>query len=99
MYDTVNSSHLFDTGSVVELSEVLADVQIVSLVLPQLDHVRVELQLQLGILGVFKESRGDLLGNDLCSDVILGGKTESHLLQNQFNFLFPLHGAVGFNLN
>ena len=80
------------------MSEVLADIQIVALVLTQLDHVTVELQLQVGILGVFEESRGDLLGDDLSPDVVLGGKTESHLLQDQFDFLFPLHGAVCFNL-
>ena len=47
---------LLDAGSVVHLSEVAADLEVIPLVLTQLDHVAIELQFELGVLGVLEES-------------------------------------------
>merc|ERR1719239_479292 len=47
---------LLDAGSVIDLSEVAADLEVVPLVLTQLDHVTIKLQLELGVLGVLEES-------------------------------------------
>jgi hypothetical protein len=47
--------YLLDGGSLMNLSIVLANVQIISLVM-SLNHVTIELQLHISIFGILKES-------------------------------------------
>jgi hypothetical protein len=44
---------------------VTADAEVVVVVLPQLDHVAIELQLELVVLLVLEKSSGDFLGDNL----------------------------------
>ncbi len=45
----------------------------------------VELEFEFVILAVLEETSGDLLGDDLGADVVLGGETQAHLLQDQLH--------------
>ena len=47
---------LLDAGSVIHLSKVPADVQVVPLMLAKFNHVSVELELQIRVFGIFKKS-------------------------------------------
>ena len=87
-----------NAGRVEDGSEVLADVEVGSLVLVQLDHVLVELELERLLFLLLEEADVDLLGDDLGPDVVLGCQAEAHLLQDQLHLLLALHGAIGFNL-
>ena len=49
------------------------------------NHLLVELELELVVLAVLEEPGGDLLGDDLGADVVLGGQAQPHLLQDQLN--------------
>ena len=75
-----------------------ANVEVCAFVLVQLDHVLVEGEFELLVLGVLEEPRAYLLGDDLGPDVVLGSQAKPHLLKDQLHLLFPLHRSVSFNL-
>ena len=76
----------------------LADLEVVVLMLVELHHVAVKLHLELVLLLLLEESGRHLLRNDPSPDVVLGEEAQPHLLQDQLDLLLPLHRAVGLDL-
>ena len=72
----------------------LADLEVVVLASVELDHVTVELHLEVVLLLLLEEPGGDLLGDYLGPDVVSGEQAQMHLLEDQHDLLLPLNRAV-----
>ena len=60
-------------------------------VLSQLQHLVVILELELACLSAFKELDADFLADDASPDPVLLGQAQPHLLQDELNLFLFFH--------